>query len=79
MLAAMLTKHRGECIFRLGMRPINPRLFGTQLVPDGTDAWVGTPRTTDELDVLKTELKKVVEEIGGKVRSAKKASTYRLY
>jgi hypothetical protein len=79
MLAAMLTKHRGGCIFRLGMRPINPRLFGIQLVAGGTDAWVGTPRTTNEVDVLKTEMKKVVEEIGGKVRSAKKASTYKPY
>lgn len=68
MVAALLTRHRGEHIFRLGLRPTNARLFGGQPANHDIDGWAGIDRTDEELTTLKEELTRAVEEVGGKVR-----------
>jgi hypothetical protein len=71
LISGLLTRNRGEYIFRLGQRPPNSVLFNPQSKeqPIKTDEWLGFARTTDEIDMLRKELTNLVEEVGGKVRS----------
>jgi hypothetical protein len=66
MIAGLLTRNRGEYIFRLGARPTNEHLFAPP--PKGTDlSWNGAERTIDELATLRREMTLATEEVGGKV------------
>lgn len=65
MLAALLTQHRGEYVFRIGMQPGRTQLFSGGLT-DASDGWTGIPRTESHLDLFKERITKTVEEVGGK-------------
>ncbi|KAG5635272.1 hypothetical protein H0H81_011875 [Sphagnurus paluster] len=65
MLAALLTQHRGEYVFRIGMQPGRTQLFSGALT-DASDGWTGIPRTESHLDLFKERITKTVEEVGGK-------------
>ena len=65
MIAALITHHHGEYIFRLGAQPSRAKLFSE--VTDTPDGWTGIPRTEKELDVLQHAITTTVEELGGKV------------
>jgi hypothetical protein len=66
MIAALITQHHGEYVFRIGAQPSRAKLFSDS---DTTDdpGWTGTSRTVQELDALRNEMTKLVEEVGGKV------------
>jgi hypothetical protein len=69
IISGLLTRNRGEFIFRLGQRPPNAILFNPQSKeqPAKTDEWLGVARTPDEINMLRKELTNLVEEVGGKV------------
>ncbi|KAG5715927.1 GTP-binding protein 1 [Termitomyces sp. T112] len=65
LVAGLLTQHKGEYVLRTGSQPSHTHLFEGNLT-DVSDGWMGTPRTVEELDILKDQVTKVVEEVGGK-------------
>ncbi|KAG6874469.1 hypothetical protein C0995_010379 [Termitomyces sp. Mi166 len=65
LVAGLLTQHRGEYVLRIGLQPSHTHLFEGNLT-DASDGWTGTSRTVEELDILKEQVTKVVEEVGGK-------------
>lgn len=67
-IAFLLTRGRGEFIFRIGARPQHVKLFTGDTIT-AADSAGGTVRTAEELDVLKAAINEVVDEIGGKVSS----------
>lgn len=69
MIAELLTQHRGEYVLRIGEQPSRAKLFAGE-VSDDVDGWAGVPRTVRELDFLKDEIIRTVEEVGGKVGEA---------
>jgi GTP-binding protein 1 len=66
MIAAIITQHHGEYVFRIGAQPSYIKLFAGEPLDD-TDGWSGVPRTEEELDCLRQEITRTVEEVGGKV------------
>lgn len=68
LLAGLLTRHRGEYVFRLGSRPTNTRLYNGAAATEGDEGWLGTQRSEEELNTLKEQLNNAVEDVGGKVR-----------
>lgn len=67
LIAGLLTQHKGEYVLRIGSQPSHTHLFEGGLT-DASDGWIGSPRTVEELDILKKQVPKVAEEVGGKVR-----------
>ncbi|KAI0374003.1 GTP-binding protein 1 [Pilatotrama ljubarskyi] len=65
LLASLLTRNRGEYVFRIGAHPPGTKLFAGQAAND-EDGWQGTPRTVAELDTIIEETKVAVDELGGK-------------
>ncbi|KAG6880330.1 hypothetical protein C0992_011079 [Termitomyces sp. T32_za158] len=65
LIAGLLTQHKGEYVLRVGSQPSHTLLFEGN-VSDDADGWTGTSRTVEELDILKEQVLKVVEEVGGK-------------
>lgn len=65
-MAALLTQHQGEYVFRLGAQPPQAKLFSGEPL-EGDDGWVGTPRTDEMIQTLRQGITKLVEEVGGKV------------
>ncbi|KAG6828111.1 hypothetical protein H0H92_009161 [Tricholoma furcatifolium] len=65
LVAELLTQHRGEYVLRIGSQPSHTHLFAGDLT-DASDGWTGTPRSLEEIDTLKAEVDKIVEEVGGK-------------
>ncbi|OBZ68219.1 GTP-binding protein 1 [Grifola frondosa] len=65
IIASLLTRYRGEYIFRIGAHPLHAKLFTGQPVTDN-DVWNGPARTPEELQNLIEETTKVVDEVGGK-------------
>ena len=65
-IAAVITQHGGEYVFRLGAQPPTATLFAGESLDDG-EGWTGTRRTEQELRVLCQEITRTVEEFGGKV------------
>ncbi|KAG6837722.1 hypothetical protein H0H93_003524 [Arthromyces matolae] len=65
LIAGLLTQHRGEYVLRIGLQPSHAHLFEGDLTDD-SDGWRGTARTVEELDTLKQQVTKVVEEVGGR-------------
>lgn len=67
LVAAVLTQNHGEYVFRIGQQPSHTELFGGDLNDQSPD-WSGIARTVEDLDKLREQFTKVVEEVGGKVR-----------
>ncbi|TFK44701.1 P-loop containing nucleoside triphosphate hydrolase protein [Crucibulum laeve] len=65
MLAAILTQNNGEYVLRIGQQPPQDELFSGDLTDD-TNGWSGVPRSVQEIDILRDEITKTVEEVGGK-------------
>lgn len=65
MVASLLTRHRGEYIFRIGSQPPLAKLISGE--PIEGPGWSGTSQTQEEIDTLHKELTNTVEEVGGKV------------
>ncbi|KAF7967860.1 hypothetical protein HWV62_31417 [Athelia sp. TMB] len=64
LIAALMTRHRGEYIFRIGLQPPATALFAGEFdIPEG---WSGTVRTEQELSLLQEQIAATVEEVGGK-------------
>ncbi|KAJ7287523.1 GTP-binding protein 1 [Mycena rebaudengoi] len=64
-IAALITQHHGEYVFRIGLRPPQAKLFAGELT-DELEGWTGVARTDQELDVILRGITSVVEEVGGK-------------
>lgn len=67
LVAALLTQSNGEYVLRIGQQPSHTDLFSGELTDESVN-WSGTPRTTEEIGTLRTQIIKAVEEVGGKVR-----------
>ncbi|OSD06907.1 P-loop containing nucleoside triphosphate hydrolase protein [Trametes coccinea BRFM310] len=65
LIASLLTRNRGEYIFRIGAQPPAAQLFAGEAVNDAGE-WQGNPRTTQELDTIIEEAQAAVDELGGK-------------
>ncbi|CAL1707577.1 unnamed protein product [Somion occarium] len=65
VLASVLTRGRGEYIFRIGSFPPHASLFAYEPIT-ANDAH-GTPRTAQELCSLHEGITNIVDEVGGKV------------
>lgn len=68
MIAGLITQHRGEYVFRIGLQPSHARLYAGEVL-DGDHGWSGLSRTEQEIDTLQQGIFKTVEEVGGKVRN----------
>ncbi|KAI0675339.1 GTP-binding protein 1 [Trametes maxima] len=66
LIASLLTRNRGEYVFRIGAQPPEAQLFTGQTTKE-EDVWQGTPRTAEELTTIIEEAKAAVDELGGKV------------
>ncbi|KAJ6625636.1 GTP-binding protein 1 [Mycena sp. CBHHK59/15] len=66
MIAALITQHHGEYVFRIGSQPPHAKLFAGELLDSDNEGWTGVSRTQHELDVLHTGITSRVEEVGGK-------------
>ncbi|TFK54207.1 GTP-binding protein 1 [Heliocybe sulcata] len=73
-LAQLLTRARGECVFRIGSRPPNIKLFAGEPL-DGESGWSGVSRTLQEVEKLCKDVTACVEEVGGKVSVLHKSDT----
>ncbi|KAK7472562.1 hypothetical protein VKT23_000677 [Stygiomarasmius scandens] len=65
MIAALITRHHGEYVFRIGAQPARSKLFAGELTDD-CEGWIGSERTTEELDQLRQVITSTVDEVGGK-------------
>ncbi|THV05041.1 GTP-binding protein 1 [Dendrothele bispora CBS 962.96] len=65
MIAALITRHHGEYVLRIGTQPPHPKLFAGELIDD-CEGWVGVGRTIEELDRLRQTVTNTVDEVGGK-------------
>ncbi|KAJ7170546.1 GTP-binding protein 1 [Mycena crocata] len=65
MIAALITQHHGEYVFRIGLQPPHVKLFAGEL-SDDAEGWTGVSRTEDELDAIQQGITATVEEVGGK-------------
>lgn len=54
-------------MLRIGTQPPQSELFSGNEIDDTADGWSGIKRSIQELDFLKEETNKTVEEVGGKV------------
>ncbi|KAH7929879.1 P-loop containing nucleoside triphosphate hydrolase protein [Leucogyrophana mollusca] len=65
-IASLMTRHKGEYIFRIGVRPPHSALFTGEPLDEDTRNWAGVPRTDEEVTSLRIEVAKALEEVGGK-------------
>jgi len=65
LIASLLTRHRGEYVFRIGVLPPLSQLISGEPIED--TGWIGVTRTQAEVDKLHEMTVKVVEQMGGKV------------
>ncbi|TFY53643.1 hypothetical protein EVG20_g10023 [Dentipellis fragilis] len=66
LLASVLTQSRGELILRIGSRPPQAKLFaGEDLAAN--EGWIGVNRSDAQLQSLKENIARAVEDIGGKM------------
>lgn len=66
-LAALITIHHGEYIFRVGARPSRDKVFDGTLADGTKEHWSGTERTTEQIEQLHTAMKQALDDIGGKI------------
>ncbi|KAF9474221.1 GTP-binding protein 1 [Pholiota conissans] len=64
-VAALLTQNNGEYVLRIGQQPSHAELFAGDLT-DESPGWSGTLRSIEDVDKLREQITKVVEEVGGK-------------
>lgn len=67
----LMTRHRGEYIFRIGSHPPHTVLFTGDL--SDSEGWSGISRTEQEVESLLQMITVIAEEAGGKVHSLSKA------
>ena len=67
LVANLLTRCRGEFVFRIGARPLHAKLFTGEAIAE-QDLSVGVKRTAEEVQTLRTRIAEAVDEVGGKVR-----------
>ncbi|CAK5265767.1 unnamed protein product [Mycena citricolor] len=65
LVASLITSRSGEYVLRIGLHPPRSQLLSDEL-DDNHNEWTGISRTEEELKNIKSKLKGVVEEIGGK-------------
>ena len=65
LIASLLTRHRGEYVFRIGALPPLSQLMSGEPIED--TGWIGMTRTQVEVDKIHEATIKVVEQMGGKV------------
>lgn len=65
LTASLLTRHRGEYVFRIGALPLLSQLISGEPITD--TGWIGVTRTQVEVDKIRDMTVKVVEQMGGKV------------
>lgn len=65
LIASLLTRHRGEYVFRIGALPPLSHLISGEPIED--TGWIGVTRTQAEVNKLHEMTVKVVEQMGGKV------------
>jgi hypothetical protein len=65
LIASLLTRHRGEYVFRIGALPPLSQLVSGEPIED--TGWIGVTRTQAEVDKLHEMTAKGVEQMGGKV------------
>lgn len=65
LMASLLTRHRGEYVFRIGALPPLSQLVSGEPIED--TGWIGVTRTQADVDRLHEMTVKVVEQMGGKV------------
>ncbi|TEB38306.1 GTP-binding protein 1 [Coprinellus micaceus] len=64
-IAALLTRHNGEYVIRIGERPPREELYSGELT-DESAGWKGASRSIEDVQTLVQELTKTVEEVGGR-------------
>jgi hypothetical protein len=69
LIAALITRHRGEYVFRIGSQPPRAKLHSGEDFDD--EVWTGISRTEQEVDTLRQEIAVTVEEVGGKVPTSR--------
>ncbi|KAF7792398.1 hypothetical protein EIP86_003435 [Pleurotus ostreatoroseus] len=65
LVAGLLTRCRGELIFRIGARPLHTALLTGEPVTAEAEMH-GFARTKEEIETLKTRIAEIVDEVGGK-------------
>ena len=65
LIASLLTRHRGEYVFRIGALPPLSQLISGESTED--TGWIGVTRTQAEIDKIHVMTAKVVEQMGGKI------------
>lgn len=65
LIASLLTRHRGEYVFRIGALPSLSQLMSGEPIED--TGWIGMTRTQAEVDKIREMTIKVVGQMGGKV------------
>ncbi|EKM54471.1 uncharacterized protein PHACADRAFT_174976 [Phanerochaete carnosa HHB-10118-sp] len=73
LVASILTRRRGELVFRIGVRPAHDKLFAGGDLRD-SDPPQGVPRMAEEVDILCARIAEVVDELGGKTSALYKIS-----
>jgi hypothetical protein len=66
LIAALITRHRGEYVFRIGSQPPRVKLYSGEAFDE--EGWTGISRTPQEVETLQKEMTATVEEVGGKVQ-----------
>ncbi|KAH7904507.1 P-loop containing nucleoside triphosphate hydrolase protein [Hygrophoropsis aurantiaca] len=64
-IASLMTRHKGEYIFRIGARPPHTPLFAGEPSVDGAQGWIGVPRTDEEVTSLRIAVAQALDEVGG--------------
>jgi hypothetical protein len=66
-ISALITRQRGEYVFRIGARPPRAALYANN-TSDDVEGWYGSARHSQEdVDKIEQGLIDIVEDIGGKV------------
>src|ERR1700753_2978205 len=65
LIASLLTRHRGEYVFRIGALPPLSQLVAGEPIED--TGWIGVTQTQAEVDKIHEMTVKVVEQMGGRV------------
>lgn len=66
-VSTLLTRCKGEYVFRIGARPLRDMLFSGELSEAGEDVWLGNSISEEQLDLSRTVLTQAVEDVGGNV------------
>ncbi|GJE92240.1 P-loop containing nucleoside triphosphate hydrolase protein [Phanerochaete sordida] len=73
LVASVLTRRRGELVFRIGARPAYDKLFAGETTAD-LGPLQGVARTEEEVEILASRIADVVDELGGKISTLYKTT-----